>query len=500
MSAIDHVLLQLLLGIFSPAQLNGWLGDPRSVAILLGALIAICGALIGTFLMLRKLSLTTDAISHTVLLGIVVSFLVVALLGGTPSLSSPLLIIGAAGAGVLTVLLTEFIYKSGLVRQDAALGLAFPFLFALAVILVSRFTQNVHLDADSVMVGEIGMAWANTESHCYADCEAVIITPEDPRAEFKRECLNCTTLNISPRDPRAEFSQVCANCGTYSPAQAYQAGYREQAPTLVYMPRALSVMLVLTLVVAGFVLVFYKELMLSTFDSALAEALGFRPQALNIGLMVLVSLVCVGAFDAVGSILVIAFFIIPPASAYLLTDRLPLMLVIAPVLGVLGAILGYDLAAGHLLGIELSQLLVWLDSTVGLAGYTTWNLSISASMVLMLFGLFVLTWTFSPRYGLIATLITRQNARRRFAHQVVLAHVYNHQDTPAAAIELAPETLHEHFHWTPRQMRWVLTQLRALNWLDIQAGCICLTERGREQVLDFRAEVLSATSSPESRV
>ena len=66
--------------------------------------------------------------------------------------------------------------------------------------------------------------------------------------------------------------------------------------------------------------------------------------------MALVSLVAVGAFDALGSILVIAFFIIPPAAAYLLTDRLALMLLLSPLIGAAGAVSGYDLARGLLFG------------------------------------------------------------------------------------------------------------------------------------------------------
>ena len=78
--------------------------------------------------------------------------------------SSPWLILGASLAGVATVALTEMLYRSGLVKQDAALGLAFPLLFAIAVILVSRFVDDTHLDEDAVLVGEIGLAWANTNS------------------------------------------------------------------------------------------------------------------------------------------------------------------------------------------------------------------------------------------------------------------------------------------------------------------------------------------------
>ena len=109
-------------------------------------------------------------------------------------------------------------------------------------------------------------------------------------------------------------------------------------------------MAVMTLLTVIVVVLLYKELKLSTFDPTLAAALGFRPTLLHYGLMVMVSLVAVGAFDAVGSILVVAFFIIPPAAAYLLTDRLPRMLAYSSLIGAAGAYTGYDLARGNLLG------------------------------------------------------------------------------------------------------------------------------------------------------
>src|SRR5690606_30301889 len=166
--------------------------------------------------------------------GIVVAFMVMtSVFGQEPDLASPWLIIGAAAAGVATVVLTELIYRSGLVRQDAALGLAFPLLFAVSIILVSRYVDNVHLDEDAVMVGEIGVAWANTNSHCMENCETVTITPDDNRATVTRQCTNCRELNISPRDDGAEFQEVCGNCGTYSPAQAWQAGLVESEPVLI---------------------------------------------------------------------------------------------------------------------------------------------------------------------------------------------------------------------------------------------------------------------------
>ncbi|MYH61903.1 MAG: iron chelate uptake ABC transporter family permease subunit, partial [Caldilineaceae bacterium SB0675_bin_29] len=146
------------------------------------------------------------------------------------------------------------------------------------------------------MVGEIGVAWANTNSHCLSGCESVTITPDDPRAETTRQCTNCRNLGISPRDDKAEFTQICTNCGHYSPAQAWQAGFTSQEPVLVFWPKSITVMAVLTVLTLLAILLFYKELKLSTFDPTLAAALGFRPTLLHYGLMVLVSLVAVGAF------------------------------------------------------------------------------------------------------------------------------------------------------------------------------------------------------------
>ncbi len=488
MFALEQILIEILTLFITREEINAFLRDPQHTAVIVGGLIAVCGAVLGTFLLLRGLALTSDAISHTVLLGIVVAFLVMTYgFGASPDLASPWLILGAAGAGVLTVVLTEAIHRSGLVRQDAALGLAFPLLFAIAIILISRYVDNVHLDTDSVLVGEIGLAWANTNSHCIENCQSVTITPEDPAAQISRQCSNCRALGISPRDEGAEFREICTNCGVYSPAQAWQAGLLTAEPVLVFWPKAVTVMLVLTLLTVGFVALLYKELKLSTFDAALATALGFRPGVLHYTLMVLVSLVSVGAFDAVGSILVVAFFIIPPAAAYLLTDRLALMLLIGPGIGAGGAYFGYDLARGSFLGLfQINDMLAGLNRAFGLGLMETWNSSISASMVLMIFFFFCVAWVLSPRYGLVSTLIRRANQQQRFNDFVMLGHINNHQATDAQAQELAVATLHEHFHWSRGKLQRVLARLRALRLIHVEDHIVLLTPRGQERVRDFR--------------
>ena len=122
---------------------------------LIAIVTAVACALPGVFLVLRRMTLMSDAISHAILPGIVLAFFL------TESLSSPLLILAAAGTGVLTVLFVELLQRTKLVKEDAAIGLTFPALFSIGVILISRFAGNVHLDMDAVLLGELAIAPLN---------------------------------------------------------------------------------------------------------------------------------------------------------------------------------------------------------------------------------------------------------------------------------------------------------------------------------------------------
>ena len=119
---------------------------------LTGAVVALACAIPGVFLVLRRMALMTDAISHAMLLGIVVAFFI------TGDVASPVLLIGAALTGLLTVVLVEVLTGTRLVKEDAAIGLVFPALFSIAVILISRYAGNVHLDTDAVLLGELAFA------------------------------------------------------------------------------------------------------------------------------------------------------------------------------------------------------------------------------------------------------------------------------------------------------------------------------------------------------
>ncbi|RIH90887.1 Manganese transport system membrane protein MntB [Calidithermus terrae] len=319
------------------------------VIVLTAVFVSTASALLGSFLVLRRMALMADAISHAVLPGIVLAFWV----SGGERATAPALL-GAAAAGLLTVTLVEWLTRTGRIKNDAAIGLVFPALFSLGVLAVSLYFRNVHLDLDAVLYGEIAYAPFNT--------------------------LEAFGLNLGPE--------------------------------------SLWIMGGLTLVNLLFVLLFYKELKLSTFDAGLAAALGFLPAVLHYALMSLVSLTAVGAFQSVGAILIVAFLIIPPATAYLLTQRLPVMIALAVGVGAVSSVLGYVLA-------------ILLDASIA---------GMMATVAGLLFGL---AWLFSPVGGVFTARNRRERQRREFAARLLLAHLAHH-DRPVPAREVLEE-----FGWSP---------------------------------------------------
>ena len=128
------------------------MSSPQIEIQLIAALVAAACAIPGVFLVLRKMALISDAISHSILPGIVLGFFI------TQDLNSPLLIILAAGTGIITVVLVERIQKTGLVKEDTAIGLVFPALFSIGVLLIAKNANDIHLDVDAVLLGELAFA------------------------------------------------------------------------------------------------------------------------------------------------------------------------------------------------------------------------------------------------------------------------------------------------------------------------------------------------------
>lgn len=304
------------------------INNPTFIILLTACLVTVASSLLGVFVVLRRQSMMTDAISHSVLPGIVAAFW----LTGGETATIPALI-GAAVMGLLTVMGVETLTHSKLIKSDAAIGAVFPLLFAIGVILISVYFRGTHLDLDAVLYGEIAYAPINR-------------------------------------------------------MQLFGAS----------VPESLVLMGSLGLINALFVGLFYKELKLTTFDTGLAASLGFAPVALNYALMTLLSLTTVGAFQSVGAVLIVAFVVIPPATAYLLSTRLSRILWLSITLGMLGSITGYYLA-------------VWSDT------------SIAGCMAGILGVLFIIALLLSPSDGLLQKSLRRHRQRQEFsALQVEAAH------------------------------------------------------------------------------
>jgi manganese/zinc/iron transport system permease protein len=353
------------------------------VIMTVGALVGSAASVLGTFLVLRQNSMLADAISHAILLGIVVVGLLTGAVSGFVS------IVGAALAGILTVALTELLVSSRRVKQDAAIGLVFPLLFAIGVILINLYFRNVHIDIDTVLLGEIAFVWLDT----------------------------------------------------------YTFGALE-------IPRALVNMTVVTLINLLFIVLFYKELKLATFDEPLARALGFSPALLFYGLLSLTSVTAVAAFDAVGSILFIAFVIVPPAAAYLLTDRLWRMLVYSVLIAIAASVSGYYLAR-------------------------RFNVSIGGMMATMTGVFFLLAFVWGPRYGLISQELRRLQQRRDTAERLLVVHLYHHEHARDRPSENTVEALETHLRWRKPQVNRVLRRALHRQLIRQANGHLTLTDTGR---------------------
>ena len=348
---------------------------------LIACLVAIACAIPGTFLVLRKMAMISDAISHAILPGLVVGFFI------TQDLNSPLLILLAALTGVITVILVEQIQKTGLVKEDTAIGLVFPALFSIGVIMIAKNANDVHLDVDAVLLGELAFA------------------------PFDRLMVGETDIG----------------------------------------PKSMWVIGTILVITIGLLIAFFKELKISTFDAGLSASLGFSPVAIHYGLMTMSSITTVGAFDAVGAILVVALMIAPAACAYLLTTDLKKMLWLAVFFGIFSAISGYWMA--H-----------WLDA------------SIAGSITTMLGIVFLLIYLFAPNKGLIAVTYREKQQRIEVLLLTFLLHLKNHNEEEERHVK----HLNEHINWQKVKSKTVLDLALKNNMILITNKIVSLTEKGNE--------------------
>jgi manganese/zinc/iron transport system permease protein len=280
--------------------------------VLMGFFVTAACGLVGNFLLLRRMALVGDAISHSILPGLVIAFMIF------KTANTWVAFAGALGAGILTVLIIEFIHRQSRVKPDAAICIAFTTLFALGVALMSMLESagSFHIDAECVLYGDIAFV------------------PLEPPVVWRG---------------------------------------RELGP-----PSALRMALVLIAVVLV-ITVFYKELLVTSFDPGLAKSLGMRTGVWHYGLMGVLALVIVSAFESVGAILAVAMLIVPPMFAAQVSDRLPLRLGLTVLHAALSAVIGLHLS-------------VWL------------NCSAAGAIVVAATALFVGVWAFSQTRRWIPTV------------------------------------------------------------------------------------------------
>jgi len=362
---------------FSPfASEIGWR------TILVGALTNVACALVGCYLVLRRMSLMGDAIAHAVLPGLVLAFVFSGSLHILP------LFIGAAAVGLLTTFLTQTLHQYGRVPTDASMGAVFTSLFALGVVLLKRYIDRLHFDVACVFEGSLAYA--------------ALDTFEFAGIEWPRQ-----VLTIGP-------------------------------------------VVLLNLVI---VLLFWKELKISSFDPALATTMGYPATAMHYLLMALVAVTSVASFEAVGSILVVAMLIAPPATAHLLSDRLGPMMLLACVFAFLSAALGY-----------------WLADV--------WDVAPAGAMSVVAGGFYGLAVFLSPQYGVLSKLVRNLQTTLRILREDLLSMLYRAEELGARPLAARDAVAAVGGGWLARG---ALAMLERRGRVTAEADGLHLTPDGRER-------------------
>lgn len=267
-------------------------------ALTISFILGITCSIIGCFIVLRGLALIGDAISHAVLPGVAISFLL-----------KINYFFGAVVFGILATLGISFIQQNSKIKSDSAIGIVFSGFLALGILLVTKIESSVNLN--NILFG------------------------------------NVLTIKSSDR--------------------------------------------ILTEVVAGIVLLgvylFYKELLLTSFDEIMAKAAGLPVKTINYLMMLMLTLITVVSLQTVGVILVVSLLITPASTAYLLTNKFSNMLWISSIIGVVSAFIGLFLSV-------------------------TYNLPSGVVIVLAATSIFILVFIFNPRTGLIRNKFRFKKALR----------------------------------------------------------------------------------------
>lgn len=377
--------------MFSVIAQFDWLEPFYSVTgqriMLVGALTNVACALVGCYLVLRRMSLMGDAIAHAVLPGIVLAFVFSGSMNIVP------LFIGAALVGLLTTFLTQTLHQFGRVPTDAAMGAVFTSLFALGVVLLKRYISGVHFDVACVYEGSLTSVALDT---------------------------------------------ISLRTGLFG---AWE------------VPRQLLTVLPMVVLNLAAILVFWKEFKISSFDPGMATTMGYSATLLHYVLMALVAMTSVASFQAVGSILVVAMLIVPPATAQLLCDRLSRMVLLACVFAVASAVGGY-----------------WLAHR--------WDVSPAGAMAVFAGGMYAIAVLFAPQYGIMSTVVRNLQTSLRILREDLLAMLYRDEELGGAPLAANTAVAAVGGGWLAR---WALGMLKRRGRLTVAADGLHLTPDGRER-------------------
>lgn len=388
--------------------LSDWIPLDTRIVIT-GALAAMSCALPGTWLLLRRQSLLGDALSHSILPGIVLAYLAMHWMEANHWVPREwsgrhlILFMGAAASGVLSAVVTELIQRWGRLDRQAAIGVVFTSMFAFGLLLIRMFADNVHVDADCVLYGSLETsAWP-------------VISDSLP------------------------------------------------------IPQAALINGAMLAINGFFVIAFFKELRLSTFDPGLAGTVGLNANWIQLVLMAMTAATLVAAFESVGAILVIAMLIVPAATARLLTDRLAPMLILSQLIAASSALLG------HVAALTLPSILFSRLGYKDVQGASTTGMMAVASGCLFVAAVFA-----SPRHGIIRRVVNRVRLKIRIAGEDILGSLYRREEATspdASVMNLENPDIAPRKTW----LQWLAqNHLIRHGLMTISSSGTSLTDKGRE--------------------
>jgi len=341
-------------------------------ALVASVMVGISCGLIGTYIMLRRLSLIGDALAHAVLPGVVIGFMI----AGKNPIS---LFVGALAAGILTSILISYVERNSKIKEDTSIGIIFTGAFALGILLVSQLKQ-VHIDLSSYLFGDV--------------------------------------LGVS--DPDLILSSI------------------------------ICVFIILS------VLLFYKQLLVTSFDPTMAHIIGISTAVVHYFLMTLLSMSIVAGLQSVGVILIIAMLITPPATAFLLTDKLKNLLLLSCTFGIISSVIGLYLSY-HL------------------------NFASGASIVLVAAAMFGLTFLFSPKEGIVHKYFRRrENTKLNLIEDIIKL---MHRNEEERVEENVIQSITSKLGIPEDKINSTLSRIANMGLINLEKGNYKLTIKGNKLAL-----------------